>query len=124
MVHFISFHINRAERSGRAEVLASAAADAFVFVDGRHLYLAVRTFVIHHLDSSSGAVACAVAAADTVGQHHAIVLDPYGMSHMDICLLLTGNGLDGTSRADLAAAGAFGTAIAALKRHRGLHEVL
>ena len=123
MVHFISFHINCAERSGRAEVLAGAAADAFVFVDGRHLYLAVRTFVIHHLDSSSGAVACTVATADAIGQHNAILLDPYGMSDMDASLFLTGDGLDGTGRADLAAAGAFGTAVAALKRHCGLHEV-
>ena len=115
MVHFISFHVNCAERSGRAEVLAGAAADAFVFVDGRHLYLAVRAFVIHHLDSSSGAVACAVAAADTVGQHHAIVLDPYGMSNMDVGLFLAGNGLDGTGRTNLAASCTFGTAVAALE---------
>ena len=123
MMHFIPFHINCAKRSGRAEVLAGTAADAFVLVHGRHLHLAVRTFVIHHLDSSSGAVACTVAAADAVGEHYAIFLDPYGMTHVDVSLFLTGNGLDGTGRADLAAAGAFGAAIAVLKRHRGLHEM-
>ena len=123
MMHLIPFYVYRAERSGRAEVLAGTAADALVLVNSRNLHCAVRAFVVYHLDSSCRAVTCAVAAADAVGQHHAIVLDPHGMPHMDICLLLTGNGLDGTGRADLAAAGAFGTAIAALKRHRGLHKM-
>ncbi len=123
MMSYITFHINRAERTGRAEVFAGTTADALVLVHGRHLYCAVRAFVVYHLDGSCWAVTCAVAAADAVGQHHAIVLDPYGMSHMDVRLLLTGNGFDGTSRADLAAAGACGAAIAVLKRHRGLHEM-
>ena len=122
-MHFIPFYINRAERTGRAEVLAGTTADALVLVHGRHLYCAVRAFVVYHLDGSRRAVTCAVAAADAIGQHHTIVLDPYGMTHMDVCLLLTGNGLNGTSRADLAAAGAFGATIAVLKRHRGLHEM-
>ena len=123
-MHLVPFHKNRAEWAGGAEVLAGTAAYALVLVNSRNLHCAVRAFVVYHLDSSCRAVTCAVAAADTVGQHHAIVLDPYGISHMDICLLLTGNGLDGTGRADLAAAGAFGTAVAALKRHDRLHEVL
>ena len=124
MMHLIPFHINRAERSGRAEVLAGTAADAFVLVYGRHLHLAVRSFIFYHLDGTCGAVACAVAATHTIGQYDAIIFNPNGMTHMDTSFFLTGNGLDGTSGADLAAAGAFGTAIAALKRHRGLHEVL
>ena len=124
MVHFISFHVNCAERSGRAEILAGTAADAFVFVHGRHLHLAVRTFVVDHLNGSSRAVARAVAARYAVGQNHTVFLNPYGMSDMDASLFLTGDGLDGTSRADLAATCAFGAAVAALKRHDGLHEVL
>ena len=124
MMYLIPLHINRAERSGRAEVLAGAAADAFVLVHSRHLHLAVRSFIFYHLDGTCGAVACAVAAADTVGQHNTIIFNPNGMTYMDASFFLTGNGLDGTSGADLAASRAFGTAIAALKRHRGLHEVL
>ena len=123
MVHFIPFHVNCAEWSGRAEVLASTAADAFVLVDGRHLHLAIWAFVIHHLDSSRGAMSCTVAAADAVGQHHAVLFDPNGVTHMDAGLFLTGDGLDGTGRADLAAAGAFRATIAAFKRHHGLHKV-
>ena len=124
MVHFISFHVNCAKRSGRAEVFAGAAADAFVLVYGRHFHLAVRAFVVHHLNGTCGAVACAVAATHTVGQYDAIIFNPNGMTHMDASLLFPCNRFDGTSGADLAASRAFGTAIAALKRHRGLHEVL
>ena len=112
MMHFISFNINSAERSGRAEVLAGTAADAFVLVHGRHLHLAVRSFIVYHLNGTSGAMTCAIAATDAVGQHHAVLLDPYGMTHMDAGLFLTGNRLDGTGRADLATTGAFGAAIA------------
>ena len=122
MVHFISFHINRAEWSGRAEVLAGAAADAFVFVHGRHLHGAVLAFVVHHLDGSRGAVTCTVATRYTIGQYHAIVFNPYGMTYMDAGLLFPCDGFDGTGRADLATSRAFGATIAALKRHRGLHE--
>ena len=123
MVHFVSFHVNCAERSGRAEVLAGTAADAFVLVHGRHLHLAVRAFVVHHLDGTSGAMTCTVAATDAVGEHYAIFLDPYGVTHVDVGLFLTGNGLDGTGGADLAATGAFGATVTTLKRHHRLHEV-
>ena len=123
MVYFIPFHINRAKWSGRAEVLTGAAAYAFVLVNSGHLHCAVRAFVVYHLDGSSRAMACAVATTDVVGQHNAIFLDPNGMSRMDNGLFLSRNGLDGPRRTYLAAAGAFGTAVAALKRHDGLHEV-
>ena len=123
MVHFIPFHVNCAEWSGRAEVLAGTAADAFVLVNGRHLYLAIWAFIVYHLDGTSGAMTCTVAATDAVGQHHAVLLDPHGMTHMDAGFFLTGYGLDGTGRADLAAACAFGATVTALKRHHGLHEV-
>ena len=124
MVYFIPFHINRAKWSGRAEVLTGTAADAFILVHGRHLYSAAWTFVVYHLDGSSRAMTCAVATTDVVGQHNAIFLDPHGMTRMDTGLFLTRNGLDSTRRTYLAATRAFGATIAALKRHRGLLEVL
>ena len=115
MMCYIPFHIDRAERAGRAEVLAGTTADAFVFVDGGHLYRSVRSFVINHLDGSCGAVAGAVAARYAVSQDHAVVLHPNGMADMDGGLFLARDGLDCTGRAYLAAPCAFGTAIAALK---------
>ena len=124
MMHLIPFHINRAKRSGRAEVLAGTAADAFGRLDGGDHYGLTVMLVFHHLDSTGGAVAFAVAAADAVGEYHTVILDPNGMSDMDVGLFLACDGLDGTSRADLAATRAFGTAVAALKRHYRLHEML
>ena len=124
MMHFISFHINCAERSSRAEVLAGTAADAFVLIHGRHLHLAIWTFVVYHLNGTCGAVACAIAATYTIGQYGAIIFNPNGMTHMDAGLLFPCDRFDGTSGADLAASRAFGTTIATLKRHRRLHEVL
>ena len=123
MVHLIPLHVNRAERSGRAEVFAGTAADASVFVHGRHLHLSVRAFVVYHLDGSRRAVTGAVAAADAVGEHHAVLLDPYGMTHMDAGLFLTCDGFDGTGGADLTTTRTFRATVAAFKRHRRLHEV-
>ena len=124
MVNFISFHINRAERSGGAEVLAGTAADAAVFVHGGHFYRTIRSVVIHHLDGSRRAMALAVAARNTVAQRNAVLLDPYGVADVNHRLFLTREVLDGAGRANMAALHAFGTAVAALKRHGGLHEVL
>ena len=45
------------------------------------------------------------------------------MPDMDVSLFLSCDGLDGTSWTDLAASCTFGTAVAAFKRHDGLHEV-
>ena len=122
MVHFVTLNINCAERSGRAEVLASATTDALVIVYSRYFHRTVWAFVINHLDGSRGAMASAVAATDTVGQNYTVFLNPHGMTGMDGGFFLTGYGLDGTSRAYLAAPCAFRTAIAALKRHDGLHK--
>lgn len=123
MMHLIPFYVYRAERSGRAEVLAGAAADALVLVYGRHLHRSVRVFVVYHLDGSCRAVTCAVAARYSIGKNYTIFLNPHGMADMDGGLFFSRDGLNGTGRAYLAATCTFGTAIAALKRHRGLHEV-
>ena len=123
-MHFISLDINRAERSGRAEVLASTTTDTFVFIHGGHFHRAVRAFVVNHLYGSHRAVAGAVAATYAIGQNHAVFLHPHGMTSMNGGLFLSRNGLDGTSGTDFAATCTFGSAVATLKRHYGLHEVL
>ena len=124
MMHFVTFHINCAEWSCRAEVLAGAATDALVFIHGRYFHRAVRAFVIHHLDGSRWAVARTVAATDAIGQNHAILFNSHGMTGMDGSLFLFRKGLDGSSRTDLTAPRTFGTAIASFKRHYRLHEML
>ena len=81
-MHFIPLHINCTKRSGRAEVFAGTAADAFVLIHGRDLHRAVWAFIVDHRDGTRRALARAVAAADAVGEHHAVFLDPHGMAHM------------------------------------------
>ena len=124
MVSFIALNINRAKRPGGAEVFAGTATDALVFVYGRHFHRAIRTFIVNHLDGTRQAMAFAVAAANTVGQHHAIFLDPHGMTNVLRRFFFPRDGFDGTSRTDLAAPCTFGAAVTALKRHHRLHEVL
>ena len=114
-MHLITFNINRAEWSGRAEVLASTAADAAVLIHGGHFHRAVGTFVVHHLDGSSRAVAFAVAARNAVSQHDAILFNPHGVASMDGCLFLSCDGLDGTRGTDFTAPRTFGAAVAALE---------
>jgi hypothetical protein len=124
MMHHIPFHVNCAKWSSGAEVFASTAADAFVFIHSRHFHRAIWTFVIYHLDGTSGAVAGTVTARNAIGKYNAILLHPHGMAGMDGGLFLSRDGLNGTRRTDLAASCTFGTAVAALKRHHGLHKVL
>ena len=112
----ISLYIDGAEWSGGTEVLAGAATDATAFVDGGYHHGLSVVLVFHHLDSTGGAVASTVAAADAIGQHHAIVFYPNGMAYMDGSLLFLGDGFDGSAGTHLAATGAFGTAVADFER--------
>ena len=66
----------------------------------------------------------AVATTDAVGKNYTVFFDPHGVADMDRGLVFSRNGLDGTAGADFAATCAFRAAVAAFKRHRGLHEVL
>ena len=122
-MHHVPFYVNGAEWSGGAEILAGAAADAPALVDGGDHYRLAVVLVFHHLDSTSGAVAGAVAAADTIGEHYAVGFYPYGMTHVNGGLLFFGDGLDGTRGTDLAATGTLGTAVADLVGQGRLHKV-
>ena len=124
MMHFVAFHIDGREGTGGTEVLAGTAADAALLVDGGH----VGRFVVigiagHHLDGSCGTVALAVAAVYTVGEHQTVLLNPYGVANLRRCLVFEADGLDGSSRADLRAAVALGTAVAQLITHGGHHQM-
>jgi len=122
-MHFVTFDINRTKRSCRAEVLACTTANTAGFIDGGYLHGAVRPFVINHLDGSRRTMSFAIAATDAVSQNHTILFHPDGVSDMDDGFFLSGNGFDGSSRADFTAPCAFGTTVTALKRHDRLHEV-
>ena len=81
---FVSFHIDGAERTGRAEVLTSAASDATLGVYNRYFYrFRVGSVRRHHADGVRGAMAGTVAALYSVGQGDAVLLNPYGVTYLD-----------------------------------------
>ena len=77
----------------------------------------------HHFDGSHRTVAGTVAALHIIGQYHTVLLDPYGMANLRGDFVFVLDRLDGTSRTDLRTAVAFGSAIAQLVTHDGLHQV-
>ena len=119
----VTFNINGTERSGGAEVLTCAAADALAWLDSRNHDGLTVVLGFHPLDGSCGAVVGAVVAVDPFCDYHAVVFEPNGMSHVDGGLFFFADGFDGTSGADLAASDAFRTAVADFERHGGLHEM-
>ena len=123
MVCYVSFDIDCAERSCRAEVFALAAAYTAFVVNSRHLYgTSVGSSIIHHLNSLCRAMACTSTAVvafvhrDTVGCYPHSVTDMYG------CLVLNGNGSDGISRANVRAGCTLRSAESPLEGQFGLHE--
>ena len=77
------FHVDGAERAGRAEVFACAAADAAFGIDHGNL---ARMLVVrvgrYHLYGACGAVAGAVAAFYVVCQDDAVFFYPDGMAYL------------------------------------------
>ena len=82
-LNFISLNIDGAERTGGADVLALAAANAAFGVHHWDFQIWVAAFFIDKNDGAHRAVACAVAANHPVGFHNAVVFNPNGMA--DLC---------------------------------------
>lgn len=123
MVHHIAFHIDGTEWSCRTEVFALTAADTFL---GVHYGYADRSSVdglFDHLNGPSGTFVGAQSATITIADGYAVLFHPDGMTDMDGCFVFGCEGMDGTGGAHLAATGAFGSAIATLEGHDGLHQM-
>ena len=121
---FMPFYIDGAHRTGRAVVFAGTAADALLRIDGRDLEFLV-VLALHHLDGVDRAVAGAVAAADLVAVHDAVLGNDHGMADLDGALV--GHAFhqaDGAGRADFGAAGAFDAAEAFVEGHFRLHQAV
>ena len=122
-VHFVSLHVNGAERPRRTQVFTSSATDAACLVYGRYLQ---RTLVIgiyrHHGDCPCGTMARTVTTFHAVCQRHAVLLDPHRVADLRGRLVGPCDWFDGSRRANLAALGTLRAAITALVRHRWLHE--
>ena len=83
-MYFVSFYMNRRERSCRAEVLTCTASDTSLFVHNRNPW---RPWVVrilpYHADRTGRTVSCTVAAAYIVSVYDAIVKINYGKSYLD-----------------------------------------
>ena len=79
-VIFVSFHIYSAEGTCRTEVLACAAANAFLCVYCRNLHPIVG---LHHRNCSGRAVAGTVAAFNPVCERNAVCFHPDGVAYLD-----------------------------------------
>ena len=122
-MNFVALHVDRTQRTARAQRLARAAADAHLLVDHGDL-LGSRVVGIqrNHRDGTRRTMPCAVAALLTVTDGHAELTRPYRMAYLDGALLLLRDGLDGTCRAHIGTLRTLRTAVAALVAHLRLHE--
>ena len=102
----------------RADVFASAATYAYLRSGLRY---GQSTFKRHHVDSLYRAVLGAGSAAGTVHVDYADVLVEYHTTRLGAMLLLNGERLDCSGRANLAAQVAVIVAVALIKLHHGLH---
>ena len=119
-VCLMAFHIDSREWARWTDVFAVSASDAFLGVDSRHFMRSISRF--YHDDSAGRAVALAVAAADAIAQHHAVVFDPHGMTNLNsrfICRLVE---MDSASGTHIGAGVASGRAVTELERHLWLHK--
>ena len=121
----MSLHIDRAVRTGRAQILASTTTDTFLLIDNR-LLKRLRIVLVDgdHLDRLRRAMAFAVTAFHAISQRNTILMDRNGMTNLDSRLVGPSNQLNSASRTNLGTFHAFGTAITTLVRHLRLHEVL
>ena len=85
--------------------------------------LVLTAVVAHHLYGSCRAVACAVAAHDTVGHGQAVFSYPHGMAYLRARFLGFGQMPNSSRRAHLGAACAFGAAISVFITDAWLHQV-
>ena len=123
-MYFVSFDNDGREGTRRTDILTGAAADASLFVDGRHHgRLLVVLVEHHHLDGSRRTVAGTVATLHAVGQRHAILLNPHGVTDMNSTLLGFVERHDGTGRTNLRTARTLRTTIATLVGHDGQHQM-
>lgn len=121
----ISLDIDGAEWTCGAEVFARSAADASLGIDSGYLWRSrVTRHRWYHLYSSCRAMSCAVATFHAVSQWDAVGLYPHGVSYLGCRLVRHCDWLDCPGGADVGATCTFGTAVAPLVGHLGLHEAV
>ena len=119
-VRLVAFHIDSREWARWTDVFAVSASDAFLGIYGGYLMFGISRF--YHDDSAGRAVALAVAAADAIAQHHAVVFDPHGMTNLDSSFVSRLVEMDSASGTHIGAGVASGRAVTEVKCHLRLHE--
>lgn len=131
---FVTFYIDRAERTCRTQVFASTATDTAFRIDDRDHYglvlfavfatssMAVTAVERNHLYSSDRTMSSTIPAIYSIGKRDAVLFHPHGVAYLYARFFGNGDGAYGPCRAHLRALGTFGTAISAFVRHFGLHE--
>ena len=119
-VRLVAFHIDSREWARRTNVFAVSASDAFLSIYGGYLMFGISRF--YHDDSAGRAVALAVAAADAIAQHHAVVFDPHGMTNLNSGFVSRLVEMDSASGTHISAGMAGGRAVTEVERHLRLHE--
>ena len=119
-VRLVAFHIDSREWTRRTNVFAVSASDAFLSIYGGYLMFGISRF--YHDDSAGRAVALAVAAADAIAQHHAVVFDPHGMTNLDSSFVSRLVEMDSASGTHIGAGVASGRAVTEVERHLWLHK--
>lgn len=113
-----------ADRTGRAEILALAAADTTVLDDtGDERRLAVALDLADHRDGPCRAMRRAGTAVDAIGIGDTEIVVHQCAADMDHGLLLLRDGKDGSGGTDPRAVGTLRTAEPAVEVHLGLHQV-
>lgn len=123
MVNDMSFHVNGAERAGRAKILTSATAYAALRIDYRD-FRGIRIIRVggDHLYGTHRTMTGTIAALDPIGQWDAVLLNPYGMAYLYGRLVSHCNGAYGPGRTDFTAFCTFRTTVATFVGHLGLHQ--
>ena len=138
----MSLHIDGAEGARWTKILAGTTAYTLLLVHHRNQqYMFAWNLLIvgiqptpavlmnaslqgNHLDSLGRTMAGTVATGDTICHRHTVVFNPNGMTHLNGCLLLLGNGLYGSCWADITASCTFRSAIATFVAYFGLHKAV
>ena len=119
-VRLVAFHIDSREWPRWTDVFAVSASDAFLSIYGGYLMFGISRF--YHDDSAGRAVALAVAAADAIAQHHAVVFDPHGMTNLNSGFVSRLVEMDSACGTHIGASMAGGRAVTEVERHLGLHK--
>lgn len=122
-MHFIPFHVNRAERTCRTKVLASPATDTPLHIDGRNFErIGIARIRRYHLYGSCRTMAGAVATFHTIGQRHTILFHPYSVAYLRGGFIRCGYRAYRSSWAYFAAFRTLQSAVTALVTHFRLHQ--